>query len=91
LKAARGAADRMAEHLSRKFGLQGKWDGDVLSFERPGVVGALEVSAKDLHLTISLGFLLAAMRGSIEAAIVKELDSLFAKSKKAPAPKKKGG
>src|SRR5260370_979776 len=37
--AARAAADRMAEHLGRKFGLKGDWDGDVLRFQRPG--GAL--------------------------------------------------
>jgi putative polyhydroxyalkanoate system protein len=101
MKAARTAADRMADHLGRKFGLTGEWDGNVLSFQRPGVTGSLAVTDKDLRLSVSLGFLLKAMQGSIENAIVHELDSLFAaakpaakaapKSKKAPAARKRGG
>jgi putative polyhydroxyalkanoate system protein len=101
MKAARTAADRMAEHLGKRFGLSGAWDGNVLAFERPGVTGSLRVSDKDLRLSVSLGFLLKAMKGSIESAIVHELDSLFAakasaakaapKAKKAPASRKKGG
>jgi len=106
LEGARAAADEMAAHLGRKFGLKGEWWGDVMRFERPGVTGSLTVGEKDLDLSISLGFLLKAMRGSIESAIREELDQLFAKaapkekekekpaaarSKKAPARPKKGG
>ena len=92
LKAARSAADKMAEHLGRKFGLQGDWKGNVLNFERPGVTGSLAVDDKDVRLTVSLGFLLKAMRGSIERAVHEELDKLYAaKPKKAPARPKKGG
>jgi putative polyhydroxyalkanoate system protein len=103
LKAARAAADRMAEHLGRKFGLQGDWSGNVMNFERPGVSGSLAVDEKDLRLTVNLGFLLKAMRGSIEGAVNEELDKLFAakapakaeaappKPKKPPPRPKKGG
>ena len=101
LEAARAAAGQMVEHLGKKFDLRGAWDGDVLRFERPGVKGSLAISARDLRLTVSLGFLLSAMRGPIEAAILRELDELFArhqakpaaegtKSKKAPGSPKKG-
>ena len=103
LKAARAAADKMAEHLGRKFGLQGGWSGNVMNFERPGVTGSLAVDDKDVRLTVNLGFLLKAMRGSIEGAVHEELDKLFAgkpapkakpaapKSKTAPGRPKKGG
>ncbi len=102
ITAARSAADRMAEHLGRKFDLRGAWDGNVMRFERPGVSGSLAITDKDLRLSVSLGFLLKAMKGSIENAIASELDRLFAKPpegpkaaaakpKKAPAPRKKGG
>ena len=104
MKAAREAADRMAEHLGRKFDLKGAWDGDVLRIERPGFIGTHTVTGKDVHLSASLGFLLRAMKGSIENAIHSELDSLFAaapaapkkpaarvRPKKAPPPRKKGG
>jgi putative polyhydroxyalkanoate system protein len=116
LAAAREAAERMEAQLGRKFDLKGAWTGNVLSFERPGVSGSLKITDKDLHLSVALGFLLKAMKGSIEKAVVHELDTLFAAkpatppakgppgqaaspkaggekpiSKKAPAPRKKGG
>jgi len=86
LKAARAAADKMADHLGRKFGLQGGWSGNVLSFERPGVTGSLAVDDKDVRLTVNLGFLLKAMRGSIEGAVNEELDKLFAGKHPAAKP-----
>jgi putative polyhydroxyalkanoate system protein len=78
LEAARAKAERMAEQLGRKFDLKGAWAGNVLKFERPGVSGSLAISAKDLRLVVTLGFLLKAMKGSIEKAVVHELDTLFA-------------
>jgi putative polyhydroxyalkanoate system protein len=90
----------MAEHLGRKFDLKGAWQGNVMRFERPGVSGTLAIDDKDLALSVTLGFLLKAMRGSIESAVRHELDQLFAaapepppraRSKKAPARPKKGG
>ena len=101
LKGARAAADRMAEHLGRKFDLKGAWQGNVLRFERPGVAGSLSISDKDLRLSVALGFLLKAMKGSIESAVVHELDALFAgarapekgpvRPRKAAPSRKKGG
>jgi len=89
LKGARAAADKMAEHRGKKFGLKGDWSGNVLHFERPGVTGSLAVDDKDVRLTVSLGFLLKAMRGSIEGAVNEELDKLFAAKAPASAPKPK--
>ena len=96
LKGARAAADRMAEHLGRKFDLKGDWHGNVLRFQRPGVTGSLEITDKDLSLSVALGLLLKAMKGSIQGAIEEQLDSLFSAAekpatKKTPAPRKKGG
>jgi putative polyhydroxyalkanoate system protein len=77
LKAARAAAERMAEHLGRKFDLKGDWQGNVLRFQRPGVAGSLAISDQELRLSVGLGFLLKAMKASIEKAVEHELDSLF--------------
>ena len=90
MKAARHAADEMAKDLGRKFGLAGAWTGNTLHFDRPGVAGKLVLTEHDLHLTVTLGFLLKALRGSIERAVHEELDSLFAAraEPKKPAPKK---
>jgi putative polyhydroxyalkanoate system protein len=91
LKAARKAADQMAEDLGRKFGLTGGWTGNTHHFDRPGVAGSLHLTEKDLHLTVKLGFLLKAMRGPLEAAIVRELDQLFARHATAGAAKESSG
>lgn len=102
LKAARVAADKMAEHLGKKFGLQGEWQGNTLAFQRPGVTGSLAIDDRDLRLIVNLGILLKMMKPSIEGAVHEQLDKLFAqkaapkggeekpKPKKAAARPKKG-
>ena len=82
IKAARAAADRMADDLRRKFGLTGDWKGNTLHFERPGLSGALEVAESMVHITATLGFLMKAMKPSIEKAISTELDRLVAAAPK---------
>jgi putative polyhydroxyalkanoate system protein len=77
----------MAEKLSRRFDLKGTWQGNVLRFERPGVTGSLTLGDRDLQLSVALGFMLKAMRASIERAVVEELDQLFAQKEAAPAPR----
>lgn len=102
LEGARAAAASMADSLGRRFDLKGQWSGDTLTFERPGVSGKLHVGAKDMRLAVTLGFLLKAMKGSIERAVNEELDKILApkpgaaeagpaRAKTAPAPKKRGG
>ena len=86
LPAARRAAEQMAADLGRKFDVRGSWQGDTLRFERPGVSGFVVLTDKDLRLSISLGFLLKAMKASIEKLIHEELDMLFVKpAARAPA------
>ncbi len=87
LTGARAAADKMAEHLGSKFGLKGDWHGNVLKFERPGVSGSLKISDKAMDLSVSLGFLLKAMKGSIETAVRHELDKLFPEKPASASPK----
>lgn len=85
IEGARAAADRLADDLRRKFGLTGDWSGNTLRFERPGLTGSLVVAETMVHITATLGFLLKAMRPSIEKAIEGELDRLLASApKKAP-------
>ncbi|HUP28676.1 MAG TPA: polyhydroxyalkanoic acid system family protein [Usitatibacter sp.] len=87
LQAARAAADKMADQLGRKFDLKGEWEGNVLKFQRTGVTGSLAVTDKDLKLSVALGFLLKAMKGSIEQAVTHELDKLFAEAPAKPSGK----
>ena len=85
LAAARRAAEQMAADLGRKFDVRASWQGDTLRFERPGASGFVTLGEKDLRLSLSLGFLLKAMKPSIEKLIHEELDNLF-KQPPRPAP-----
>ena len=67
----------MMAALEKRYGLHGAWEGNVLRFERPGVSGRLAVGEDDLHLAVTLGFMLRAMRGSIHEEVTRELDKLF--------------
>lgn len=77
LKGAREAAERMAEKLGKQFNLSGSWTGNTLHFDRPGVNGKLTVSDHDMHLAVTLGFLLKAMKGPIERAVHEQLDKVL--------------
>ena len=91
LKGARIAADKMVDKLKQQFGLSGEWQGNTLSFDRPGVTGKLAVTDHDMNLEVTLGFLLKAMKGPIERAVHEQLDKVLAESKPAEAVVKKAG
>jgi len=78
LEGARRAAEQLSADLGRKLDLRGHWEGNVLHFDRPGVAGMLTITPRDLHLEVSLGYLLKAMKPSVEKSIVEHLDALFA-------------
>ena len=77
LKYARAATERVAEHLAAKFDVDYAWEGNVMQFSRSGVDGHIKVSAKEVHVTATLGFLLMAIRGPIEREIHQYLDREF--------------
>jgi putative polyhydroxyalkanoate system protein len=85
LKGAKAAADKMAEKLAEKFDLSGDWKGNVLSFTRPGVNGTLAITETEMALEVTLGFLLKAMKGPIEKAVIENLDKVLKEAKPADA------
>ena len=74
---ARQSVQRVADHIAEKFAVQCHWQGNTLHFERSGVDGQIEVSAKQVHVTARLGFLLMAIQGSVEREINRYLDEEF--------------
>jgi putative polyhydroxyalkanoate system protein len=91
LAKARKVAWQWAEDVEQKFGmecsvLEGE-TSDTVSFTRSGVNGELIVAADHFDLKAKLGFLLGAFAKTIEAEILKNLDTLLAKSAK-PAAKR---
>lgn len=77
LAGARAAAEKLAADLGQRFGLAGEWKGNDLEFRRPGVSGTLSVTETQVRLQVALGFMLRAMKGSIESAVHHEVDKLF--------------
>jgi putative polyhydroxyalkanoate system protein len=91
LDKARKVAWQWAEEVEQKFGmecsvLEGE-TSDTVHFTRSGVNGQLIVAADHFDLQAKLGFLLGAFSRTIETEILKNLDTLLAKSAK-PAAKK---
>src|ERR1700674_1957193 len=76
-KKAKAAAQKIAKDLQQRFDLQCTWDGDKVSFQRPGLSGQMRLGKNDVELDVKLSFLLSPLKGPIEDAIRDELDSLF--------------
>ena len=82
LAKARKVAFKWAEQVEEEFAMQcnyteGKHEDEV-AFVRSGVKGSLLVTKNCFELRAQLGFLLGAFKGTIEAEIVKNLDTLLA-------------
>lgn len=74
---AREAADRIAESLSRDYGMTCTWQDDVMHFARPGASGELAVSADRIVLDVRLGVLFAAFKPTVEAKLQSNFDRWF--------------
>ena len=77
LPEARKSVQRVADHIAERFDVACKWDGNTLNFKRSGVDGHIKVSAKRIHVTADLGFLLLAIRSSVEREIHRYLEEEF--------------
>lgn len=76
-KKAMAAAQRIAKDLHHRFDLVCTWDGDNVSFQRPGLSGEMRVGKNDVELDVKLSFLMTPLKGPIEVAIRNELETLF--------------
>lgn len=74
---ARAAVQEIAEKLAARFGVDYRWNGDILQFDRSGVSGRIALMPHELHVSAQLGFLLGAMKGPIEAEIRRVLAERF--------------
>jgi putative polyhydroxyalkanoate system protein len=75
LKEAKAAVKKTAVAIGKDFDIHSEWHGDTLHFERPGVSGSIHVTAKEVHVTAQLGFLLGALKPMIEEEIKSHLDA----------------
>ena len=77
MKEAKAAVQRVADKLAQKFDFECGWDGNTLQFERSGVHGSIMLGKGDVRVVANLGFLLLALKGTIEAEIHKYIDREF--------------
>lgn len=77
VKDAKKSVDRVAKHIADKFDVQSRWDGNTLHFSRSGVDGSIAVSAKQIHVSVNLSFMLMMIKGSVEKEIHRYMDDEF--------------
>ncbi len=77
LTEARAVVDQVALRMREKFGMQGQWQGDTLSFSRPGVSGTIAVTSGAIRVNADLGMMLAPLKGMVEQEIRRKLDEHF--------------
>lgn len=77
LTQARAVVDQVALRMREKFGMRGQWQGDTLSFSRPGVSGTIAVASDAIQVNAELGMMLAPLKGLVEQEIHRKLDEHF--------------
>jgi putative polyhydroxyalkanoate system protein len=82
------AADAIAARLKAEYGMQSRWDGDTLHFERSGANGTLRLAPHDVRLDVRLGFLLSPFRDSIAAEIERQLEEQLVAKRARPTRRK---
>ena len=78
LAETRKSAERMAAELNEEFELNCAWQGNVLTFERLGVSGKLELDDQEVGVIVNLSFLLTALKPTIEREVHRFFDENFA-------------
>jgi len=71
------AADELSFDLAEKFGIDYRWEDEVILFERPGVHGQILVQESELRVQADLGIMLMFLKSPIEQEIMRYLEDHF--------------
>jgi putative polyhydroxyalkanoate system protein len=74
---ARAAAQEVADKVAADFGMECRWDGPVLRFERSGVDGTLVVNDRDARLDITLGLMMKAFAPMVQEKLARKMQKVF--------------
>jgi putative polyhydroxyalkanoate system protein len=77
---ARELVQKAADDLASEYDLVSHWAGNALHFRRSGVQGEMNVSPTEIHLEVTLGFLLKAFKAKFVEHIEHNFDTLLAKA-----------
>jgi putative polyhydroxyalkanoate system protein len=75
---ARQLVQKAADDLGDEYDLTSEWHGDTLRFHRSGVEGQMKVTAAEIHLDVTLGFLLRPFKAKFVEHIEHNFDRLLA-------------
>lgn len=85
---AKALAQKAADSLSAEYNLSSEWHGSTLRFHRSGVDGQMHVTASEIQLDVTLGFLLKAFKGKFLEHIERNFDKLLGEQGQRAQPKK---
>lgn len=85
---AKTLAQKAADSLAAEYNLASEWHGNTLRFHRSGVDGQMHVTASEIQLDVTLGFLLRAFKGRLVEHIERNFDKLLP-AREEPAPGKR--
>lgn len=74
---AKALAQKAADALATEYNLTSEWHGNTLRFHRAGVDGQMHVTASEIQLEVTLGFLLKAFKGKLVEHIERNFDKLM--------------
>lgn len=73
-EAARTLATELAADLERDYGVDARWDGDVLRIAGRGVKGDVVATDTELRVQASLSMMMRPLRGALTREIERTLD-----------------
>ena len=77
LAKAKQLVQKAADNLGEEYDLTSEWHGDTLRFHRSGVEGQMKVTAAEIHLDVTLGFLLRPFKAKFVEHIEHNFDRLL--------------
>ena len=72
-EAARRAVEEAVIKLGQKVGVDYRWEGDTLHFQRQGVEGRITMAPGQVHVAATLGLLFSALKGTVESELLRVL------------------
>ena len=72
-EAARRAVEEAVVKLGQKLGVDHRWEGDTLHFQRHGVDGRITMAPGEVHVAARLGLLFSALKGTVESELQRVL------------------
>ena len=81
----RDRVERVAKYLKAKYRVNYTWNGDQLSSKHKGAFAHVFIDDGLIELKIQLGLLFSPLKGRIERAIRKNLESVIGDEEGAPA------